>query len=359
MPEASPMLSTISAVEQGITEEIIMNPDDDAMVVLGCHVSRHLIDRWGVYLVADAAPYFLTDDARELLPAQQMVFTRQEFAANFVDAPLELRDSYAIYAVAQTATWVALITSQAFSALPRASRDQLNYHQWQLGRGQIYPIAIVRDVLQEWPTSLERAEKQTFATPEGDKLVLQHAFWWSLPSAARDRWLQWFVAHDREECLAAQLAPAMWTAIAGQMGPHLQALAGSFASHSGPNCLGTTLAALASDLSGLADLWVHQAPFLRTLHQLRYEPQPLPDDLAAIPAGAVLAWQNAHQIVQHACCVIAPGLALNKDAQGWFAPRQILPVTRIVANWADADLTLHLYLPAAVEKGSVHGAGAS
>lgn len=320
-----------------------MNSDEDPLVLVGCRVSRHLLARWELYLVADAAPYFLTAETHDLLPAHQMILTRQEFADNFVDAPLELRDSYNIYAVPHTATWVALIPAQAFSALPRATQDHINELQWQLGRGQIYAMSVVRDLLQEWPAALERAESHAFATPDGDKLALQHDFWWSLPPAARDRWLRWYVAQDRAECLSAQLAPEIWAAIAQHGGPHLNALAGSFASHSGPNCLGTTLAALAPDMSALADLWVHQAPFLRTLQHQRYQPQPLPDTLAAIPAGAVLVWQNAQQIVQHACFIVAPGLALNKDAQGWFAPRQILPIAQIVANWADADLSLHLY----------------
>jgi hypothetical protein len=51
--------------------------------------------------------------------------------------------------------------------------------------------------------------------------------------------------------------------------------------------------------------------------------------------------------MQHACYVCASGLALNKNAQAWFAPRQILPLSHIMTAWQEPQLHITLYVATA------------
>ena len=60
-------------------------------------------------------------------------------------------------------------------------------------------------------------------------------------------------------------------------------------------------------------------------------------------SGDVIVWFDSSNLAQHACAVIAPGLVLNKDAQRWGAPRQILTLESVLENWEEDQLELRVF----------------
>jgi hypothetical protein len=59
--------------------------------------------------------------------------------------------------------------------------------------------------------------------------------------------------------------------------------------------------------------------------------------------GDVLVWFDSSVQPQHACTVIAPGLVLNKDAQRWSAPRQVLGLEHVLENWSENRLDIRVF----------------
>ena len=59
--------------------------------------------------------------------------------------------------------------------------------------------------------------------------------------------------------------------------------------------------------------------------------------------GDVIVWFDSSDLAQHACAVIAPGLVLNKDAQRWSAPRQILKLESVLEHWAETQLEVRVF----------------
>lgn len=316
------------------------------MHLLGCSVTDDLFEMWRRHLVSVYAPLYGTDDTRSLLPTDTILFTRDELGADMPDFPLEARDSYGIYRVDRAAPWVALLDTDCLRRLTSAVRTQLLREQWRLGRGQIYDQPVVREVCSGYPRAYAMVEEFAFETRDGVKIALQYDVWRTLPREVQWRWLQWFVAQDREECLSPSLGEDIWAAMDERYRHTVRRLAGTFAPASGPNCFSTTAAVIAPTAKAaddIAALWLHQQPFYRYLDALGFRQTDFLDDIDAVSPGSVLVWIDEAGTAQHACFVPAPGLALNKDAQGWFAPRQLLPLHHVLQTWQDDRLAVHLY----------------
>ncbi|MDF2629554.1 MAG: hypothetical protein K0R39_3385 [Symbiobacteriaceae bacterium] len=93
--------------------------------------------------------------------------------------------------------------------------------------------------------------------------------------------------------------------------------------------------------ASIAALWLHPEPFLRGLAERGFIWH---DWSGGHAAGSVLVWVDGTGRPQHACYLLEGGLALNKDAQAWFRPRQVLPLTQVLKNWADEGFTLQQYI---------------
>ena len=50
-----------------------------------------------------------------------------------------------------------------------------------------------------------------------------------------------------------------------------------------------------------------------------------------VKPNSVITWHTDRTI--HACLVLEFDLVLNKDAQSWFAPRQILRLESVLKSW--------------------------
>lgn len=306
------------------------------MAFLGCALPDSTIAAWEERLVFDPEPLFLSEGDMSLLPAGTLVRSREEFREDFASAPLDLRDTYRTYAVDARADRVALVGASELAALPVRTWRRLAALQGRLDRGQVYDWAFAARVLGRFPAALRLLEGCSFFADGRRRVILRHDAWWALAPAARRAWLLAFAGDGQVPCLSSRMGDAVWEGIAQSVGPSVRVLAGTFAERSGPNCFATVLAGLTTDPAAarsVSSLWLQVAPFLRALAALGYTRRTLEAGADDVPAGAVLGWEDADGGLRHAALCLGDGLALNKGAQVWWAPRQVRRLDDLLADW--------------------------
>ncbi len=303
-------------------------------------ISQQHIERWSQLLVAETAPFFVSEELRPLLPAEIPLFSRSAIGALRLD--LAVHDSYILYAVPHTYQHVVFLRHADLLGLPPALRERLLHTQWQAGRGQVYTWEQVSDYFTSAALQAQ-AQRCLVDTERGRKLVLDCALWRRLPGAAREQWLKDFVARNGHPY--PTLPPGPLAAL--QPGTSaLPSLANTFALSSGPNCLSTVLAAVTGSPSlaqTIGSLWLHQDMFLEGLAVRGYSLNPAVSAGDQGLADAVYLWNDAQGIPQHACWAIGAGLALNKNSQAWYAPRHIAAIDDIIGYWEEDNLQLEIH----------------
>jgi hypothetical protein len=289
--------------------------------ILGCRVDVATLEAWAKILVFAREPIFLSNDLREKLPEFLNVISRANF--NQHDDPLEFKDSYLTYSVG-VAPWVALLEPAQFRNLKPELQLEIMTLQSELGRGQIHPLEFAQEILG---SEFIKLEPDVFS----DRVAIRFNTWWSLSKTARENWLEAVVSEDGLQAIPLEKITS----------PVIRELANSFATSSGPNCFATALASVTNNLDEartVSQLWLHQEPFLAGLQSRGYAMTAKEPD-----AGDVIVWFDSSNLAQHACAVIAPGLVLNKDAQRWSAPRQILKLKDVLKNWVEDQLKLRVF----------------
>jgi hypothetical protein len=289
--------------------------------ILGCEVDDVTLEAWAKILVFAQEPIFLSNELHQKLPESVNMISRADF--NQRDDSLEFKDAYLTYSVGD-APWVAMLEVAQFRMLEPALQLEIMTLQSELGRGQIYSLEFAQKILG---SEFIKLKPDVFA----DRVAIRFDTWWSLSRNARHHWLEAVVTEDGLHSLPLETIT----------NPIIRELANSFATSSGPNCFSTTLASVTDDLIEAREislLWLHQEPFLAGLQSRGYSVTANQPD-----TGDVIVWFDSSNLAQHACPVIAPGLVLNKDAQRWSAPRQILKLESVMANWAEDQLEVRVF----------------
>lgn len=314
--------------------------------IRGCSLSSDILDEWSRHFVYKRAPFYFRATDPFSLPVVIPLMSRAEAASDWVDLPLDARDTYTVYNVDPSAEWVSMLDSASLLVLEPAVRAKLLHLQLTLGRGQIYPLQAHEEMTEGDPAS-RLAEPFIFATENSGMMSLQYEVWHAFRPETRAHWLMSYVSQDDSICHSSELAEGAWETIEQACGPMPRRLAGTFSPRSGPNCFSTTLAAATPDIAvgdRIAALWLHQGPFLRGLAHLGFREVGRISDVRGVAPRSVIVWNDAEGQAQHACFVPLEGWALNKDAQGWQAPRQLLPLLDVVNAWAEPTLTMRLYI---------------
>jgi hypothetical protein len=293
--------------------------------LLGCKVDDATLEAWAKHLVFAREPIFLSNELREKLPESVNVTARADF--NQLDYPLEFKDAYLTYSVGD-APWVALFEPTGFRNLESALQIEIMMFQAELERGQICSLEFAQKILG---SEFSKLEPDVFS----DRVAIRFDTWWSLSKTARENWLEAVVIKDGLQAISVEVITNPITV------PIILELTNSFATSSGPNCFSTALASVTDDpkeARAISQLWLHQPAFLdglaaRGFQISTHETQP----------GDVIVWFNSSNLAQHACTVIAPGLVLNKDAQRWSAPRQILKLEGVLKNWSEDQLEVRVF----------------
>ncbi len=287
------------------------------MKILACEVPTSTLEAWSKIFVFQSEPFYLTAESRELL--------LNTIPRSKLKPSLEFSDAYFTYSIPAEANFVAKLESQEFRSLPQELQTKLIAFQIEFHRGQIYDLAFARGVLGDIPAFLE---PDIFE----DKFVLHFDVWNAFAPGIRFKWLAAYVSIDREDCLSSSLPKNTWAQLPAQV----RALAGRFSNSSGANCFATVIAGLTPDLlesQMVAQEWMWSPDFLQALQKLGFHDAGFLEN--PVKPGSVLIWSNEHGIQIHACLTLEFGLVLNKDAQSWFAPRQICTLESILKSWAE------------------------
>jgi hypothetical protein len=301
--------------------------------LLGVPVSNTLFKAWSNILVYPVSPYFLTDELKTRISSLHL--TRSEFRATIQD--LSFHDSYTTYNVGSEIKWVTLLGNTKLQNLSRELKLELLQLQAKFGRRQIYPFDDYKVFLKA--DELKQALESTFEFEGKEMLELNHTLWQSLSFETQKQWLVKFISEDRSDCLSGRLSKSQWQHI-NKHHPAIKHLIG-FTEKSGANCFATTLAAMleVEQARSVASLWLQAETFLRVIGEHGYKKSDLEPD-KNLPESSILIWEN-DQGVQHACCYLGDGLVFNKDAQTWFAPRQILKLETVLDNWHEFDVFVY------------------
>ncbi len=295
------------------------------MNILGCEVPVSTLEAWSSFFVFEFEPIYATTESRALLPNS---ISRNELKPSF-----EFADAYLTYSISTEAKYVALLKPEEFRALPREIQADLMVLQTQFGRGQIYDLEFVQNALGEIPTNLE---------PDifGDQFVLRYNVWHGFTPEIRHRWLAAYVSLDRQNCLRSTMPENTWAALP----EHIRSLAGRFSSSSGANCFATVIAGLTPDLlesTRISNFWMLERQFLEALEILGFQDAGKLE--IPVKPNSVLTWWNSSGKIIHACLMLEFELVLNKDAQSWFAPRQILRLKDVLKSWQEDSAQVRVW----------------
>ena len=295
------------------------------MTVAGCELTSSIFSRWQQHFAPAAQPFFASESLSRKLPAWPR-FTREEFARSGVS--LSLHDTFTTYSVSKEAVWVVWLTQGAFSSLSPTVQAALLAKQRDFGRGGVFSADKAVGVL----------EAETLTTPNLNGLfVWWPELWVRLSDGEKYAVLKAFAETDRLPCRRHDLEPDDWERIARVL-PGARELAGTFLPDSGGNCLATIMTAFG--VPAVAELWIHPEPFERWLEAF----SPLSDIVVEPVLGNVLVWRDGDR-VQHAAVSLGKGYVLHKEAQGWFAPRQVMRLGDVLERWQD-DGSVTSYRPA-------------
>lgn len=295
------------------------------MKILGCEVPVSTLEAWAQIFVFEREPFFLTLEVRALLSNARPCAE--------LKPSLELADAYLTYQIPKQAEFVASLKPEEFRVLPRAIQVELVKLQIQLGRGQVYDLGFVCDVLGEIPASLER---DVFA----EHFTLRYDVWNAFSTEIRYRWLEAYVSLERLHCLSSTVPENTWGALPEQV----RSLAGTFSSSSGANCFATVIAGLTTDLlesKSTAQTWMLEHGFLTALEAQGFHDAGKLE--IPVKPNSILTWWNSSGKITHACLTLEFDLVLNKDAQSWFAPRQILRLNDVLESWFEDAVEVRVW----------------
>ena len=259
-----------------------------ATQVLAISVSGQLISRWRDWFAPPEQPFrtdLLSPDLRAAIPQRDK------------EPTAEWRDTYCMYA----GTWTWLTEAEFMDLRPGQRRSLLAVRRRTV-RPKPVPL---------WPSELATA---------GDRLM----FDWIATGAVRP-------SRHRD------VPGPVWERAAHRL-PRAQQLAGTFPhTGSGPNCLGTVVAA-----TGVADADNRQVAPREFETWLEEHAEPITGTSQDDAPGIVFVWTE-HGELTHATVTIGDGWMLTKPSQSWSSPRMIWTVREAVNSWRYPDTRLLRY----------------
>lgn len=276
--------------------------------VLNIPVTSALIRAWEGHFAPAVQPFYLSEDWVPRLP-ELALWRREELQPTHL--PLSVRDTLNLHDVDPAATWVALLDEDTFGDLPFDTRCQLLEAQLAFRRGGVQVRKETGELYAWWP-----------------------GVWHALTPEARWKRLKAFLETDRLACLRTELPSDRRAALRARF-PAMEPLLGTYAAESGANCFTSVMAACG--VPGVTDIWMHAPPFLRWLERAAV----LSGTLDA--EGTVLVWRDAAGVTQHAALALGEGWLFHKEAQAWFAPRQVVRLQDALERWQHEGWTVSGY----------------
>ena len=294
------------------------------MQVLGCTVAARLLADWEGHLAPAVQPFFVSHTLSAGLGVWPR-WTRSEFSA--LGLPLSLTDTFTCYAVPPEVPWALLLDEPGFRALSGQVRTALLHEQLAHGRGGVEKSEV-------WASRLPMEAGHLRAASTDGLFLWWPALWRTLSADSRREILLYLLSEDRLPHRGNDLTSEHWNSV-DRLFPNVRRLAGTFARQSGPNCFGTVMAACGVPLA--EEVWMHREPFLRWLDAFT-GPSEEQDSL-----GTLLVWRDNHGQLQHAALSLGSCWVLQKDAQSWMAPRQIVTLPDVLSRWNEPGWSVGAY----------------
>jgi hypothetical protein len=304
--------------------------------LLGLAVPQETIERWVELLVTAHAPYFLTHELADALRPHFFLLRREERSS--LGLNLSHTDSYACYAVGQQGAWVVALDAAELEGLEPHLRTAVLRAQAELRRGQVYTWETVAPVVMQ-----AGCREQAEVWRVDDWFVLDYSVWRVLPNDIQREWLAQFIS--REQLTSLSMTPEEWSQFALPNEAQIRRLVG-WPTISGPNCFSTTLAAVLPDAAQaelVSRMWLHAEPFLRGIAEQGFVLNPTVQPHDATLRDAVLVWVDETSHLHHSAYLLGDGIVLNKNAQCWFAPRQLVALDDLILQWSDEPLKIVVY----------------
>lgn len=288
--------------------------------ILGLTAPDTTLEAWAKVFVFQHEPLFLDASTHASVPFLP-VHSRAEFGAWSRTQPLEYLDAYQPWRVPTEASLVTLIQPAQLTDLTLRQRQVINQAQIQFSRGLVFPLEVA--LRFGWPERF--LERDAVA----DQVLLRLDAWNALSPQAQFDWLEWFVSSDGLPSLESN----HWLC--------------GFSAVSGPNCFSTALASIHPDPSlaqAIANEWLKQDAFFAETRRRGYS-APTPWDERVLPPQSVVLFRAQDGVFVHAAASLGHGLVVNKDAQSWHRPRQVLSLLDLLERWQDDDLKLYCMNP--------------
>lgn len=299
--------------------------------LLGFDVPHELFQHWSLLLVNDYAPYFLNTSLAKQLESELFILERAEYKQFGLSQ--SHTDSYAPYRVNAEGEFISLLSAKELMSLDAASRDAILTQQIDLGRGQVYQWKDIEAFLVNSPEAEAWRVREHF--------ILDASIWTVLPDNVRQEWLIQFISREQMDCISPTLSQADWEKLWAVNPSLLKNLLG-WELQSGANCFATSLA-LATKKYEISHLWLHQPAFFRGLVDAGYSREENIDPNDPELKNLVIIWEDADGQAQHSAYLLAEQIVVNKNSQCWYAPRQLVYLSDLIAHWHEDEFKLIVY----------------
>ncbi|MEL3971494.1 hypothetical protein AAEO50_04305 [Rossellomorea oryzaecorticis] len=287
------------------------------MNINGYRLNTGTLTAWGKRLIPDLEWFFFVKmiSGVEMNPLQSL---------DRSSMPLDIRTSYATWALSNETEYYARMSQLAFSNLAVSLQSEIIRQQWTAGRGLVFELeelielaGVSRDSLpgvsiddNKEIVLLHRPVWETFTVLERHRFLVNYGALWVNEAAHWDK-----VKKDNQTSIKMKY-------------PHILEKIDEFPKSNGPNCLAAVAAALTRN-EAFFYKWMKEEEFMGVIKEANYEPF----ENERIEEGDVLIWFNDVDQITHSCFVLNNELAFNKQGQTMFNPWQVLKLADIIKSW--------------------------
>ncbi|GGE63554.1 hypothetical protein [Priestia taiwanensis] len=244
---------------------------------------------------------------------------RKEFVEHSSYTTIELVNRYVYWNIAKDTHYTIVAQPDWIIKLPINKKKDLFNIQLEVGRGLVFPLAILDN-----PTVIPK--EYIIESKEGVFFVVQYMMWKELPYRVKEQLITEYPQQWEN-----------WTsrAVPTNIPLHLHKYANTFSSEEGSNCLAATLFAVTGQ-EWIIYEWLHPQAFMNGLKHAGYsvvKDEPSEDD--------VIVWQDEDGNIQHASYCVGNNLFFNKNGQMIFNPWKIVHWEEVSEAWKRYSMSIY------------------
>ena len=144
------------------------------MNINGYTIDEDTLRNWGRRLIPEVEWFYFADDY-DSLPMESMD------SFDYSQVPIDLRTSYATWGISKNARFYSKVAPELFVSLEKETQGDIVRQQWELGRGLLFTLVDLCDLLQVPTLDIPATTLDT-----GEEIILLHrVLWYSLSEKAQ------------------------------------------------------------------------------------------------------------------------------------------------------------------------------